>query len=146
MEDVTIYDPGRLYREAMTGFLQARFGQLRIGARESTRSFLMLEKGLKFTLDKNTMSGRHVAMLVARHFNLYFPTQTDDPVSRLSAITRREREVLRYLVKGLTNKEIARALDLQEVTIKLHVRGICKKLGAGNRTQAALIARENLIE
>ena len=38
--------------------------------------------------------------------------------------------------------DIARELDLQEVTIKLHIRGICRKLGANNRTQAALKAYE----
>jgi len=57
-----------------------------------------------------------------------------------SSLTVREREVLELLTKGLSNKEIARQLDLQEVTIKLHVRGICRKLGAKNRTQAALLA------
>lgn len=57
-------------------------------------------------------------------------------------LTKRENDVLGYLVKGATNKEIARELDLQIVTIKLHVRGICKKLGAQNRTQAALKAQE----
>jgi two-component system nitrate/nitrite response regulator NarL len=44
-------------------------------------------------------------------------------------LTQREREVLQYLEKGWSNKEIARALELQEVTIKLHIRGICRKLG-----------------
>lgn len=58
-------------------------------------------------------------------------------------LTEREKEVLSYLVKGASNKDIARALDLQVVTIKLHVRGICRKLKASNRTQAALIATEN---
>lgn len=57
-------------------------------------------------------------------------------------LTPREMEVLSFLLEGAANKEIARALDLQVVTVKLHVRGICKKLGAKNRTQAALIARE----
>ena len=57
-----------------------------------------------------------------------------------SSLTTREREVLDLLTKGLSNKEIARLLELQEVTIKLHVRGICRKLGAKNRTQAALRA------
>jgi DNA-binding NarL/FixJ family response regulator len=57
-----------------------------------------------------------------------------------SNLTTREREVLDLLTKGLSNKEIARQLELQEVTIKLHVRGICRKLGAKNRTQAALRA------
>ncbi len=57
-------------------------------------------------------------------------------------LTVREREVLSYLLEGASNKEIARALDLQVVTVKLHVRGIFRKLGAKNRTQAALRARE----
>lgn len=56
--------------------------------------------------------------------------------------TPRESEVLSFLVDGESNKEIARALDLQVVTVKLHVRGICRKLNANNRTQAALKAKE----
>ena len=56
--------------------------------------------------------------------------------------TPREREVLSYLVEGASNKEIARSLDLQVVTVKLHVRGVCRKLNANNRTQAALMAKE----
>ena len=58
------------------------------------------------------------------------------------SLTPRERQVLGYLVKGSANKEIARDLDLQVVTVKLHVRGICRKLGAKNRTQAALLAQQ----
>ncbi len=57
-------------------------------------------------------------------------------------LTPREQEVLQYLARGISNKEIARALDLQIVTVKLHVRGICRKMGVQNRTQAALKARE----
>ena len=57
-------------------------------------------------------------------------------------LSHREKQVLSGLCKGESNKEIARELDLQEVTIKLHVRTLCKKLNAKNRTQAALIAKE----
>ena len=57
-------------------------------------------------------------------------------------LTPRETEVLGYLGHGASNKEIAEALGLQVVTVKLHVRGVCRKLGAKNRTQAALRARE----
>jgi len=57
-------------------------------------------------------------------------------------LTPREAEVLSYLLNGSSNKEIARALNLQVVTVKLHVRGVCRKLDAKNRTQAALKARE----
>lgn len=57
-------------------------------------------------------------------------------------LSQRERQVLTGLCHGRSNKEIARELDLQEVTIKLHVRTLCKKLNAKNRTQAALIAKD----
>jgi DNA-binding NarL/FixJ family response regulator len=57
-------------------------------------------------------------------------------------LTQRETEVLAGLCKGLSNKEIANNLDLQEVTIKLHVRTLCRKLEVKNRTQAALAAKE----
>lgn len=57
-------------------------------------------------------------------------------------LTPREREVLSFLARGASNKEIARELDLQIVTVKLHVRGVCRKLSAANRTQAALKAQE----
>lgn len=57
-------------------------------------------------------------------------------------LTERETEVLRGLCEGKSNKEIARDIDLQEVTIKLHVKTLCRKLEAKNRTQAAMIARD----
>lgn len=67
-----------------------------------------------------------------------------NPDSLIAAFnfTEREKEVLQHLTHGKTNKEIARALDLQVVTIKLHVRGVCRKMKATNRTQAALMAKE----
>jgi DNA-binding NarL/FixJ family response regulator len=65
-----------------------------------------------------------------------------EEVDGTSAITKRERDVLAGLVAGKANKEIAIDLDLQEVTIKLHVKTLCRKLGAKNRTQAAMIARD----
>lgn len=62
-------------------------------------------------------------------------------------LTRREKEVLNYLVCGAANKEIANALGLQVVTVKLHVHSLCRKLGVKNRTQAALLAStENIAE
>jgi DNA-binding CsgD family transcriptional regulator len=55
-------------------------------------------------------------------------------------LTPREREVLGHLLKGISNKEIASAMHLQVVTVKMHLRGVCRKLGVRNRTQAALKA------
>jgi DNA-binding NarL/FixJ family response regulator len=61
---------------------------------------------------------------------------------RLSRLTARETEVLHAVCDGKSNKEIAHDLNLQEVTIKLHVKTLCRKLDARNRTQAAMIARD----
>lgn len=69
-------------------------------------------------------------------------TETSSLENEGIRFTPRELEVLSYLVDGASNKEIACALDLQIVTVKLHVRGVCRKLDAKNRTQAALKAKE----
>jgi DNA-binding NarL/FixJ family response regulator len=65
---------------------------------------------------------------------------SNDALAILGAevLTPRELEVAAMLVKGASNKEIARALDLQEVTVKLHVRNLCRKLETKNRTQIAV--------
>ncbi|WP_120501247.1 response regulator transcription factor [Roseovarius sp. EL26] len=60
----------------------------------------------------------------------------------MKKFSQRERQVLSGLCLGQSNKEIARGLDLQEVTIKLHVRTLCKKMNAKNRTQAVVIAKD----
>jgi DNA-binding NarL/FixJ family response regulator len=60
----------------------------------------------------------------------------------LALLTRRETDVLRGICEGKSNKEIARDLDLQEVTVKLHVKTLSRKLSAKNRTHAAMIARD----
>ena len=57
-------------------------------------------------------------------------------------LTERELQVLKGLTEGKSNKEIARDLDIQEPTVKLHVKTLYRKVGAANRTQAAMIARE----
>ena len=57
-------------------------------------------------------------------------------------LSEREVQVLDGLCRGLANKEIARELDLQEVTVKLHVKTLCRKLDARNRTHAAIIAKD----
>lgn len=54
----------------------------------------------------------------------------------------RELEVLSLLSEGLPNKEISRSLALQEWTVKMDVKAICRKLRANNRTQAVLLAKK----
>jgi DNA-binding NarL/FixJ family response regulator len=57
-------------------------------------------------------------------------------------LTERQQAVLKCLHQGKSNKMIARELDMRESTVKVHVRSILRKLGALNRTQAALAAVE----
>ena len=56
-------------------------------------------------------------------------------------LSPRELDVLRGICAGKSNKEIARDFGLQEVTVKLHVKTMSRKLEAKNRTHAAMIAR-----
>ncbi|WP_201863922.1 LuxR C-terminal-related transcriptional regulator [Microvirga soli] len=58
--------------------------------------------------------------------------------------SHRELEILRGLRDGAPNKAIARKLDVAEVTVKLHVKSLLKKIGAENRTRAAIWAAEYL--
>lgn len=55
-------------------------------------------------------------------------------------ITPRQKQILRGLVDGLSNKEIARELDIIEGTVKAHMRSLMSKLGVRNRTQLAVTA------
>ncbi len=73
----------------------------------------------------------------------FLTTAPEDDLPEIAKqMTERELQVLEGLCRGLSNKEIAREVDLQEVTIKLHVKTACRKLGAKNRTQAAIMAKE----
>lgn len=61
-------------------------------------------------------------------------------------LTQRESEVLRQLALGLTNKEIANALEISYETVKEHVQHILRKVGVSDRTQAAVWAvRKGLV-
>jgi DNA-binding NarL/FixJ family response regulator len=56
-------------------------------------------------------------------------------------LTPRQREVLALLARGMSNKEIARALRIAEGTTKIHASGVLRVLGVRNRTEAAAIAK-----
>jgi two-component system nitrate/nitrite response regulator NarL len=58
-------------------------------------------------------------------------------------LSPREREILTFLTRGASNKEIARTLDLAESTVKIHVQNILKKLNLLSRVQAAVYAVEH---
>ncbi len=70
---------------------------------------------------------------VAERLSEYFPQV---------ALTPREIEVLKYVAKGMANKEIAHHLGTASGTVKMHVQNILAKLGASDRTHAVTIALE----
>ncbi len=81
------------------------------------------------------MTGKLVAALQAPA-----PTPSLAPATPSQLLSRREQEVLEQIALGASNKEIARALDIAETTVKIHVQGILRKLGLTSRVQAAVYA------
>jgi two-component system, NarL family, nitrate/nitrite response regulator NarL len=99
-----------------------------------------------------TMAGRTMlgAIELVLSGERYIPPQviegsvvTPAVASATQSLSRREREVLQLLAGGLSNKEIARRLGVETVTVAVHLSSIYRKLGAANRTQAARIALEH---
>ena len=64
-------------------------------------------------------------------------------VSALGTLSARERDILRGIAQGASNKEIARDLGIAEATVKIHVQGVLRKLNVSTRVHAAVIAVEN---
>jgi DNA-binding NarL/FixJ family response regulator len=108
-----------------------------------------MEQGAQGFLPKSVPAS---SMLNAIRFMLagerYFPvgfssaTPANAEPASFMGLSGREMETLRHLCEGQSNKEIARDLGVQEVTVKLHVKNVLAKLGVSNRTQAALMAKE----
>ena len=70
----------------------------------------------------------------------------DNQVSNVPSLSRREMLILRMLMQGASNKTIARDLVITELTVKVHMKAILRKLRLQNRTQAAIWARNNVNE
>jgi DNA-binding NarL/FixJ family response regulator len=87
------------------------------------------------------------ALAVAARGELVAPREllryvlTNDQSGDLAALSVRQREILGYVVEGLSNAEIGRRLYLSESTIKQHLRAAYKLLGVSNRTEAANLFR-----
>ncbi|TPK63040.1 response regulator transcription factor [Mesorhizobium sp. B2-4-19] len=74
--------------------------------------------------------------------DLQSPQSADGVADRLRQLTERQAEILRLVAEGLSNKEVALRLELQEKTVKHHMTGVLSKLNVRNRTEAALMVRE----
>jgi DNA-binding NarL/FixJ family response regulator len=57
-------------------------------------------------------------------------------------MTKRQMDILRHIIQGRSNKQIARDLDLSENTVKVHVSAMLRALGLANRTQAGILGQK----
>ncbi|WP_027343050.1 response regulator [Hamadaea tsunoensis] len=116
------------------------FAALRAGAvgylLKDVSSARLVEAVLAAARGESVLQPSVAAKVVARFAQL--PPEEPEPAVPLS---EREREVVRLLAAGNSNREIAAALFLAEGTVKNHVTSVLTKLGAHDRTQAALRAR-----
>lgn len=78
-------------------------------------------------------------------FPKHFLSQSKQTIRTTEPLTKREKEVLMLLPRGLTAKAMASELFLTEATIKSHLAAIFRKFEVVNRTQAIAIAVENKI-
>jgi DNA-binding NarL/FixJ family response regulator len=69
------------------------------------------------------------------------PGSTATGTNAGEVMTERQREVLRLLVGGKSNKQIGTALDISESTVRVHVTALFRILGVSNRTEASYAAR-----
>lgn len=103
-----------------------------------------LEAGAAGYLLKNTDGGALLETIRAVHTGKYrLPAEITQRLTQRRAapeLSPRELEVLQWIVKGQSNKEIASTLNLAENTVKNHVKMILEKLGVADRTQAATTA------
>jgi two-component system, NarL family, nitrate/nitrite response regulator NarL len=68
------------------------------------------------------------------------PVEVPPPASAIEQLSPRERDILRGIARGASNKEIARDLGIAETTVKIHVQHVLRKLDVSSRVQAAVAA------
>ena len=66
--------------------------------------------------------------------------RTQQKTARGLGLSERETQILQCLIEGYANKLIARRLDIAEATVKVHIKGLLRKINVSNRTQAAIWA------
>jgi RNA polymerase sigma factor (sigma-70 family) len=97
-----------------------------------------LVDAIRLVADGNALLGPTVTRRLLERFA---GTETRGNAEQaVSALTEREREILRLVASGMSNAELAQALVLSEATVKSHVSSVLRKLGVRDRVQAVIVA------
>jgi DNA-binding NarL/FixJ family response regulator len=135
-----IEELNQLFPDLPVVLMSGQFNQ-----RDVSRAF---ELGARGFIPK-TLNGKALVCVLEMVINgvpyvpdIMLDSSAEDP-SRMFDLSPRELEVLGQLFKGLSNKVIAAKLDIEESTVKLHLRTLFKKLGVNNRTEAVIVARDS---
>ena len=100
-----------------------------------------LKQSLKLVLlGEKVFPTRLAALLVSGQIETHRPAAAS---ADLEGLSEREVQILRCLLNGHPNKVIAKKLSITEATVKVHLKGVLKKINAANRTQAAIWALNN---
>lgn len=138
-------DAGEPMKRILQSFLDALQGQ-KDGATAATRSYISTllaafqqeEQGRSVRADAQSARPQGVSPLIAQHCS----GSASNAPALLESLTPQEQRVLRLLAEGASNQQIAAHLVIQLVTVKKHMTNVLAKLGAANRTQALVRARE----
>lgn len=111
--------------------------------RAGAQGYLLKTEGATAVLDAIRAASRGEVALAPRVARTLMQAVASPATHPEDALSPREREVLRLLGRGLSNKDIAAELGMAEKTARAHVSSILQKLGFAGRTQAALYARDH---
>lgn len=115
--------------------------------RAGAQGYLLKNINAEFLLDAVSRAAEGEAVMspqmTAKLMQNVRAVNKPQPAADHDRLSPREREILGFLARGASNKDIARALDLAESTVKIHIQGILKKLGISSRVQAAVYAVEH---
>jgi DNA-binding CsgD family transcriptional regulator/tetratricopeptide (TPR) repeat protein len=144
--------------DGFSGPYQAAYARWRqaeaLLARKAPGAAAVLRQAYQTTVKLGEVPLRHELERLAQRARIDLQPPSGKPrnprsrhMANVQGLTPREQEVLRHLVEGRTNRQIARALFISEKTASVHVSNIMGKLGAANRSEAAAIAhRLRLLE
>lgn len=113
------------------------------GRELAAAAIALLAVAIGFRLAERRSSGRRAAPFTGDAQETAEPRSEhgNAALPQLAGLSPREREILGLLARGLSNKELARALSVSENTVKTHLANLYAKLGVGRRTQALAAAQ-----